>query len=233
MLPLQLQQRRDVSCCWSLGDRGRGVCERSCNLGIERFAAVFLQSGSFNQNQLSKAFLFMRGAVDKLQVRAVIAVITIRDSRPEDGGRAVEIWRKAVDATHDFLSPEDRLAIGEMVCGFLPQAALKLAVDGNDYPLAFMLIEDGHMQALFVDPNCRGAGVGAALVLHGLGLHPRMTTDVNEQNAQAVGFYEKMGFKRTGRSPFDDQGRPYPLIHLEYQAGLSAAAVKAQLPSSK
>ncbi|HQR90517.1 MAG TPA: GNAT family N-acetyltransferase, partial [Caulobacter sp.] len=59
-------------------------------------------------------------------------------------------------------------------------------------------------------------GVGAALVKHGLSLHPSMTTDVNEQNGQAVGFYERMGFRRTGRSPLDGQGRPYPLIHLAY-----------------
>jgi len=45
---------------------------------------------------------------------------------------------------------------------------------------------------------------------------PTTTTDVNEQNSQAVGFYGKMGFKRTGRSPVDDQGRPYPLIHLRH-----------------
>jgi hypothetical protein len=29
------------------------------------------------------------------------------------------------------------------------------------------------------------------LVRHGLSLHPNMTTDVNEQNLQALGFYEK------------------------------------------
>ncbi|CAM5518538.1 acetyltransferase [Alcaligenes nematophilus] len=141
----------------------------------------------------------------------------IRHSRPEDGQRAVEIWRKAVDATHDFLSVQDRQEIDVMVCGFLPQASLWLAVDETDYPLAFMLLEQGHMQALFVDPDSRGTGVGKALVLHGLSLHPSMTTDVNEQNEQAVGFYEKMGFKRIGRSPVDDQGKPYPLIHLQYQ----------------
>ena len=141
---------------------------------------------------------------------------TIRHSRPDDGERAVEIWRRAVDATHDFLSPEDRLAIDEMVSDFLPKAPLLLAVDDNDYPLAFMLIDDGHMEALFVDPACRGTGIGAALVRHGVSLHPKLTTDVNEQNGQAVGFYEKMGFRRTGRSPTDGQGRPYPLIHLEY-----------------
>lgn len=103
-----------------------------------------------------------------------------------------------------------------MVRGFLPQAPLLLAVDENDYPLAFMLIDAGHMEALFVDPARRGGGIGAGLVRHGLALHPNMTTDVNEQNQQAVGFYERMGFIRTGRSPIDGQGRPYPLIHLKY-----------------
>ncbi|SIT84710.1 acetyltransferase [Pontibaca methylaminivorans] len=139
----------------------------------------------------------------------------IRRSRPADWPRIIEIWRGAVDATHDFLTPEDRLAIDELVCGFLPQAPLWLAVDEHDYPLAFMLIDDGHMEALFVDPARRGTGIGAALVQHGLTLHSQMTTDVNEQNGQAVRFYERMGFRRTGRSPIDGQGRPYPLIHLE------------------
>ncbi|MDC9822218.1 acetyltransferase [Devosia sp. ZB163] len=143
-------------------------------------------------------------------------MIMIRPSRPDEGARIIEIWRGAVDATHHFLTPEDRLAIDEMVCGFLPQAPLWLAVDENDYPLAFMLIDGGHMEALFVDPAWRGTGIGAALVRHGLTLHPRMTTDVNEQNEQAVRFYERMGFRQTGRSPVDGQGRPYPLIHLEY-----------------
>lgn len=143
-------------------------------------------------------------------------MITIRDSRPDDGDRVIEIWRGAVDATHDFLLPEDRLALDEMVCGFLPQAPLWLAVDVKDYPLAFLLIDNGHMEALFVDPRDRGTGLGAALVRHGLALHPEMTTDVNEQNGQAVGFYEKMGFRRTGRSSLDGQGRPYPLIHLRH-----------------
>jgi putative acetyltransferase len=143
-------------------------------------------------------------------------MIMIRPSRPDEGTRIIEIWRGAVDATHYFLTPEDRIAIDEMVCGFLPYAPLWLAIDENDYPLAFMLIDDGHMEALFVDPAWRGSGIGAALVQHGLTLHPQMTTDVNEQNDQAVRFYERMGFKQTGRSPIDGQGRPYPLIHLEY-----------------
>lgn len=141
-------------------------------------------------------------------------MIAIRSSRPDDGERVVEIWRRAVDATHDFLSSEDRLAIDELARSFLPQAPLWLAVDANDYPLAFMLIDDGHMEALFVDPAFRGTGIGVALVRHGLTLHPKLTTDVNEQNHQAVGFYARIGFRRVGRSPLDRQGRAYPLVHL-------------------
>lgn len=83
----------------------------------------------------------------------------IRKSRSNEGARAVEIWRGAVDAMHDFLSPRDRHAIDEMVCGFLPQAPLWLAVDANDYPLAFMLINNGHMETLFVDPAYHGTGI--------------------------------------------------------------------------
>ena len=150
-------------------------------------------------------------------------MITLRDSRVEDGDRVVDIWRLSVDATHHFLTPEDRDAIEAMVCGFLPNAPLTLAVDADGLPLAFMLIDDGHMEALFVDPAHAGKGIGAALVRDALALHPNLTTDVNEQNSQAIGFYERMGFVRTGRSALDGQGRPYPLIHLRASPEVPAA----------
>lgn len=141
-------------------------------------------------------------------------MIRIRHSRPDDGEHVIAIWRRAVDATHDFLSPDDRQAIDDLVCSFLPQAQLHVAANTEDLPIGFMLIYDGHMEALFVDPASSGAGIGKALVRHGLELHPNLTTDVNEQNGRALGFYEHMGFKRIGRSPVDGQGRPYLLIHL-------------------
>lgn len=143
-------------------------------------------------------------------------MIRLRPSRPDDGPRVVEIWAAAVDATHDFLSPEDRAAIGREVEAFLPSAPLMLAVDDRDRPLGFMLVNDSHMEALFIDPEHRGAGIGAILIDYALAVHPILTTDVNEQNAQAVGFYEHMGFERTGWSATDGQGRAYPLIHLRF-----------------
>jgi putative acetyltransferase len=127
----------------------------------------------------------------------------------------VEIWRAAVDATHDFLTPEDRIAIDEEVQGFLPSTPLWVAVDESDRALGFMLLDDDRMEALFVDSAYRHQGVGRALVGHALQLQSAITTEVNEQNAQAVGFYEHLGFVRTGRSADDGQGRPYPLIHMQ------------------
>lgn len=68
-------------------------------------------------------------------------MIRIRESTPDDGERAVQIWRDAVDATHDFLTTEDRAAIEVEVRGFLPMAPLWLAVDIDDRPVGFMLLD--------------------------------------------------------------------------------------------
>lgn len=144
-------------------------------------------------------------------------MITLRKSTPADGVAVVDIWRRAVDATHHFLTPEDRRDIDAEVLGFLPAATLDLAVDERGRPVAFMLLDGDRMEALFVDPDHRGGGVGRALVQDALRRHPGLATDVNEQNAQAVGFYERLGFERIGRSERDGQGRAYPLIHLRHR----------------
>mgnify|MGYP001028387861 FL=1 len=149
-------------------------------------------------------------------------MFTLRSSTPADGAAVVDIWRRAVDATHHFLTPEDRLAIDAEVVGFLPAATLDLAVDEADRPVAFMLLDGDRMEALFVDPDHRGAGVGRLLVQDALRRQPELATDVNEQNGQAVGFYERLGFERIGRSGQDSQGRPYPLIHLRYRGNVPA-----------
>lgn len=141
---------------------------------------------------------------------------TLRPSRPDEGAALVDLWRRSVDATHAFLSVEDRQAIDAEVAAFLPQAPLLLAVDADDRPQGFMLLDGSHMEALFIDPAARGTGVGSLLLQQALAQHPQLSTDVNAQNSQAVGFYLHRGFVETGRSPLDGQGRPYPLIHLRY-----------------
>ncbi|TYX04588.1 acetyltransferase [Klebsiella pneumoniae] len=144
-------------------------------------------------------------------------VINIRRSRPDEGDKLTAIWCRSVDATHDFLTKAYRKELEEMVRAFLPEAPLWVAVNTEDQPIAFMLLTGDHMDALFVDPDVRGCGVGKLLIEHALLLTPKLTTNVNEQNEQAVGFYQKMGFRVTGRSETDDLGQPYPLLNLMYE----------------
>lgn len=148
----------------------------------------------------------------------------IRCSQRHEGERLIAIWCRAVDATHDFLSAQDRAEIEVQVREFLPEAPLWVAVNDADVPIAFMLLSEHHLEALFVDPDARGMGVGRELVRHALSLIPNLTTDVNEQNDQAVGFYQKMGFVICGRSATDDHGRPYPLLNLRYEGNVGETA---------
>ena len=141
----------------------------------------------------------------------------IRRSRPDDGSRVIGIWRAAVDATHRFLAPEDRQAIDAEVQLFLPEMPLWLVVDDQDHAVAFMGLTASKLDALFVDPRHHGRGVGRSLVQYARARHPVLTVDVNEQNEQALGFYERLGFIRTGRSSVDGEGRAYPLLHLRIE----------------
>lgn len=138
----------------------------------------------------------------------------IRSSQLADVDRLVEIWSRAVDATHHFLTAEDRLAIEADVRAFFPGAQFVVACDARDEPLGFMLMEGAHIEALFIDPFHHGKGVGKALLHSAITQHDLVTTDVNEANTQALGFYQRMGFQIVARSDFDGQARPYPLLHL-------------------
>ncbi len=74
---------------------------------------------------------------------------------------------------------------------------------------------------LFIDPDARGQGVGRLLVQRATTTQGATKVDVNEQNPQALGFYEHLGFEVVGRSPLDGQGKPYPLLHMVLRVGLN------------
>ncbi|MBY4899206.1 acetyltransferase [Cupriavidus sp. AU9028] len=142
-------------------------------------------------------------------------MIRLRPSTAEDLDALVEVWRAAVLATHDFLAPEHFAEIHRLVATeYLPHATVWVAPDGEDRPLGFMGMTGRNIDSLFIAPQARGQGIGRALVDHAGRDGGALTVDVNEQNAQAVGFYLRLGFVRIGRSATDGDGRPYPLLHL-------------------
>ena len=57
--------------------------------------------------------------------------------------------------------------------------------------------------------------------------------DVNEQNASAVDFYTRRGFAVVGRRDSDDEGRPYPLLHLRLTPSVQPTASLRSAPFDK
>ena len=138
----------------------------------------------------------------------------IRAAALRDAPHIVRIWREAVEATHDFLHPDDLTRIDAEVREHLPAMVSWVWIDADDQTSGFIAMTGAHIDALFVDPARHRGGVGRALIDHVRADHRVLTVDVNEQNPRATGFYERLGFRRTGRSATDDQGRPYAWIHM-------------------
>ncbi len=57
-------------------------------------------------------------------------------------------------------------------------------------------------------------GIGRRLLEYGAEHYGIREVTVNEQNPQAVGFYEHMGFVTYKRTDRDEQGGPYPLLYM-------------------
>jgi putative acetyltransferase len=137
-------------------------------------------------------------------------MIELRPSEPSDGEILLRIWCKAVDSSHDFLSTEDRAAIEPLVADYVRASPLLVAMlDGT--PVAFMGVTGQTIDSLFVHPTAQGLGIGRMMTEH---VASPTSVDVNEQNESGRAFYLHLGFEVTGRSDQDDQGRPYPLLHL-------------------
>ncbi|KAF1067142.1 MAG: putative N-acetyltransferase YjaB [Pseudomonas citronellolis] len=139
----------------------------------------------------------------------------IRPRTSADAAELLDIWLRAVRATHDFLAPSDIDELLPLVRNqYLPAVEVWVALDEQGQPAGFIGLDGAQVEMLFIDPQYHGQGMGRALLDHARGLHGTLTVDVNEQNPQAVGFYRHYGFQQTGRSPLDGQGRPFPLLHL-------------------
>lgn len=132
----------------------------------------------------------------------------------------VDVWEHSVRATHAFLSAQEILAIRE----FVPQALsgverLVVALEGG-VPLGFMGAEAGRLEMLFLAPEARGRGLGRQLLEEAIARYSVEELTVNEQNPQAVGFYEHQGFRTYKRTELDEEGRPYPLLYMRREAAL-------------
>lgn len=138
----------------------------------------------------------------------------IRKVEPTDYPRLMEIWESAVLHTHDFLKKEDFLYYKEHVPSYFPYVTL-LGFEQEGCLVGFIGIAEDNIEMLFIDNDYRGKGIGKQLISHVMNDLHVTKVDVNEQNAQAVGFYKHMGFHVVTKSELDNEGKAYPILHMQ------------------
>lgn len=126
----------------------------------------------------------------------------------------LEIWEQSVRVTHLFLLDAEVNGIK----AYVPQALKSvehLIVAETEQPIGFMGVQNGRLEMLFLAPEKRGKGFGKQMLQYGIETYGITELTVNEQNPQAVGFYEHMGFETYKRTELDEEGDPYPLLYMK------------------
>ena len=127
-----------------------------------------------------------------------------------------EIWKQSVAVTHRFLTEEDKKKLYPLVLDALKNVPfLFTAKNEQGTLLGFMGIEEHKIEMLFISPHAQKKGLGRQFVEHAKNAYQIRFVDVNEQNPDALAFYQKMGFHQFDRSDYDDLGNHFPLLHLK------------------
>lgn len=146
----------------------------------------------------------------------MIKIESLNNINNKDIDEILDTWESSVRATHNFLSEDDIISIKPQVVEGVKYVSKFFCVrDKNNIIKAFMGIHDFKIEMLFVSNENRGKGIGKKLVEHAIEVLNVNYVDVNEQNPQAVGFYEHMGFEIFKKSNFDEQGNPFPILHMK------------------
>ena len=146
----------------------------------------------------------------------MIKIENLNNINNKDMEEILDTWESSVRATHYFLSEEDIISIKPHVVEGAKYVSNFVCVrDEQGTIKAFMGIHDSKIEMLFVSNDSRGNGIGKKLIEHAIEVLNVNYVDVNEQNPQAVGFYKHMGFDTFKRSEFDEQGNPFPILHMK------------------
>ena len=128
----------------------------------------------------------------------------------------VQLWEENVKVTHTFLTEEEIQNIKQ----YVPQAVehvqhLCIALSEKGKLLGFIGVADQRLEMLFIQVNARGQGIGKQLLRYAIKNFDVNELTVNEQNPQAIGFYEHLGFVAYKRTELDEEGQPYPLLYMK------------------
>lgn len=156
--------------------------------------------------------LAINKAIKKKLMTMSYKIDTVNQSEYQE---IVRVWEASVRATHHFLKEEDIAYFKPLILNvYLDAVALRCIKDTNGKIIGFSGVAEQNLEMLFIDPALRGKGIGKALLAYTIKNQGVNKVDVNEDNLQAIGFYEKFGFAAYDRSALDGTGKPYPILHM-------------------
>jgi putative acetyltransferase len=134
---------------------------------------------------------------------------------PENYAEMLNVWENSVRATHNFITEEDIEFFKPIIMEqAFPAVTLRCVKNESGSIVGSVGTYESKIEMLFILDDARGLGMGKALLQYAIEHLGATQVDVNEQNPQAVGFYQHMGFKVVSRSPLDDMGKPFPILHM-------------------
>ena len=119
------------------------------------------------------------------------------------------------------MANEKNIRIGDVLlqAGYINQneldEALEYQKNNKGIPIAFMGTKDQKIEMLFVNDKERNKELGKQLVSYGIINYNIKEVTVNEQDNDAKGFYEHIGFKVYKKEELDEQGNHYPILYMK------------------
>ncbi len=139
----------------------------------------------------------------------------IASCTPNLSDELLDVWERSVRAALHFLAEFDIVRIRAYVPKAIQTVEHLAAAENRDgKTLALIGAQEVRLEMLFVGSSCRGRGIGSALLDYALSHWDVSKLTVNEQNPQAIAFYEHEGFAAYMRTDTDEEGEPFPLIYM-------------------
>ncbi|CAH0995704.1 Peptidyl-lysine N-acetyltransferase YjaB [Emticicia aquatica] len=128
----------------------------------------------------------------------------------------IDIWEESVRATHHFLHSTDFDFYKSMVkeIDFTAFDVFCILTESSEMA-GFFGVADKKLEMLFLKPSFIGQGIGKLSLGFALNELKITEVDVNEDNINAVIFYQKNGFKIYDRMPLDSTNKPYPILKMK------------------
>ena len=130
-------------------------------------------------------------------------------------GDILEIWEASVRASHRFLTEEDIGSLYPQAEDAVRQIETLWVIQDGLRTVGFMGVQERKIEMLFLHPDYFRKGLGKIFVERAFSDLNVEYVDANEQNPDAVKFYERMGFRTFHRDATDDQGNPFPILRMK------------------